>query len=293
MNQTIYISAYLKKTIRGKHIAAELKSILGDSLKEIPDPLHAKNEWCRDYMPVKASDGTHVLFRYMPSYLMGSIKYEKTIPDQLTICKALDIKVKDNMVQEIILDGGAIEIFSKKGIISDRVFYDNYPVWNNGSPLVYHQIKDLLKLDELIVVPAHPWDFTGHVDGMVRFINESTVLVNDDSEADEIIDSEYDLKTYKLWQKNFKKSLENSGLTTIPLTCTALDNDDDDSAEGIYMNFLKLTNRIIMPSFDSRNKYNKAAKSILEKAYGLPVHEIEALELAMKGGIINCVTWNE
>jgi len=46
-----------------------------------------------------------------------------------------------------------------------------------------------------------------------------------------------------------------------------------------------------MPSYEGKNKTNEEAKSILEKLYGLPVHDIEATELAMKGGIINSVTW--
>jgi len=223
MKEKVYISGFLGNTIRGRHIAAGLKTILGENLIEIPDPLHAKNEWCRDYMPLKASDGTNVLFRYMPSYLIGTAD-EKTIPDQLAICRELNIPVKDDKVQDIIMDGGAIEIYGAKGIISDRVFNDNYTGWDKGTPFIYEEIKSLLKLDELIVVPPDPWDEFGHVDGLVRFIDESTVLINDDSDFEEIIEPGYDLISYMKWRVNLLKTIEKAGLKTVLLPLTALDN---------------------------------------------------------------------
>jgi agmatine deiminase len=293
MNERVIISGYLKKTKRGKAVYEDLKRILGTLLFEIPDPLHARNIWCRDYMPIKASDGTNVLFRYMPGYLLGDEGDEWTIPDQIEVCNSAGIEVLDKKVQDIVLDGGAIEICGKKGIISDRAFYDNYPVWDKGKPRVYDQIKDLLKLDELIVVPADPFDDFGHVDGLVRFIDESTVLVNDDADFEDYIESEYDLIVCRMWRDNFLKTLDKAGLKTVPLTFGALENDDTESAVGIYMNFLKLRDVIIMPSFKDRLEDNRSAREILESVYGLPVEEIESTKLAEEGGIINCVTWQD
>jgi len=294
MSQTIYISGYLKKTIRGKGIFEKLNTLDND-IVEIPDGAHSNNEWCRDYMPVKAADGSYVLFRYLPSYIVGRKTYEDTIPNQLAICHELNIPVLDDKVQDIILDGGAIEIHGKKGILSDRVFADNHAVWEKGQPVIYGQIKDLLKLNKLIVVPSDPWDFTGHVDGMVRFIDEKKVLVNDLSGMDEYMkkESESVQMKYKLWKKNFQRTLLDTGFELIPLSCTIHLNNSDSSGVGEYINFLKLKDKIIMPEFKEQDETNKSAKEILKDAFGCEIVGIEATALAEQGGVINCVTWTK
>jgi len=294
MSQTIYISGYLKKTIRGKGIVEKLNA-LENEIVQIPDKFHANNEWCRDYMPVKATDGTYVLFCFLPSYIVGRSSYEKTIPDQLAICHALDIPVLDDKVHDIILDGGAIEIRGKRGIISDRVFSENHAVWNKGKPYIYEQIKDLLRLDELIVVPSDPWDFTGHVDGIMRFIDETRVLINDPAGMDKRINSEskFVREKYNLWKKNFLQTLDEAGLESIPFTCTIHQNESDNSGVGEYINFLKLKDKIIMPEFAGQDKTNKAAKEILQDVFEREIVGIESTILAEEGGVINCVTWTK
>ncbi len=293
--ETIYISGHLKNTDRGKHIAKELHQIAQNSsynfqIIEIPNPFHSKNEWCRDYMPLKGSDGQYKSFKYRPSYMMDYASYEKMIPDLVKLCKELKLSAEE---QDIILDGGAIEILGGKGIISDKVLGENTSSWNNGKPEILEDIKQALKLDELIVVPADPWDFTGHVDGMIRFVDNNTVLVNDLTGLDNFMkeEPEYDQWTYNKWKGNLKNSLDHAGLKQIPLTCTTYNNPEDDWANGAYMNFLNLTGCIIMPTFDDPENDIKA-QNILEQVYNRPVETIEAVELAKKGGVINCVTWN-
>ena len=45
-------------------------------------------------------------------------------------------------------------------------------------------LRDELRVAELIVIPKEPYDEIGHADGMVRFLDAKTVLVNDYSEVD-------------------------------------------------------------------------------------------------------------
>lgn len=293
--ETIYISGYLKNTDRGRHIAKELKEIAQNPLynfqiKEIPDPYHSKNEWCRDYMPIKGVDGKYYLFKYQPSYLVGRKTYEETIPNQAELCDALKIPVTP---VDIILDGGAIEILGTKGIITDRVISDNTSAWKNCAPELIQEIRKTLKLDELIVAPADPWDFTGHVDGMIRFVDESTVLVNEESDFNpkKIYSNEHDLWKYRRWQENLKMSSKNARLKQILLTCTMYKNKHAISAKGAYMNFLKLEKVIIMPTFEDDENDEKAKKT-LKEVYQRPVETIQSVKLSEKGGVINCVTWN-
>ncbi len=292
MKEILYISGYLKGTDRGKGIFLKINEISTQynfDLVEIPAPLHAKNEWCRDYMPVKGANGKNVLFKYNPSYLMGSATYEKTIPQQSQLCDALNIQYKQS---QVIMDGGAIEVFGNKAIISDRVLQENTTAWKNGQPLIFEKIKAELGLVEIIVVPEYPYDEYGHVDGMVRFIDENQVLVNDPTLEDELMagESEYDQNRYKTWKENFYASLASAGIKTILLQC--IPDKEDETAKGVYMNFLRLKNCIIMPVFNDPENDAKA-KSQLEQAFHLPVEPVEASKLAEKGGLLNCVTWSQ
>lgn len=289
----VYISDYLKKTDRGKFIVQKLKSILGEEIiAEIPD--NNNNEWCRDYMPVKGSSGHLVLFKYLPSYILGRTTLEKTIPDQKAICDNLDLKYVQSYV---ILDGGAIEILDDIGIVSDRVISDNCSSWVNLNPSVLIEIKEKLKLSKLIVVPSDPWDFTGHVDGMVRFIDKHTVLINDSSTLDKAVKdycTKKENEKYDLWKANLHTSLTDAELKIERLPCAVSSNKDDkdSDATGIYLNFLLLEDKIIMPSFHQYPDYNIAAQKKLKHLYKRETYPIEATLLAKQGGIINCVTWS-
>jgi agmatine deiminase len=288
MPQLVYISEYLNKTNRGEGVVKALKNYLGSRLKEIP---LNKNEWCRDYMPVKASDGSLVLFNYMPSYLLGRPTYEATIPEQEMICNALELNFETS---NIILDGGAIEIFGKKGIISDRVISDNCSLWENGTPVILKEIKKLLKLETLIVIPSDPWDFTGHVDGLVRFIDGNRVLVNDLKGMEEKMQdqSKYEQDVFNRWKYNFYLTLDNARLNPKHLTCEVHRNEKDDDATGIYLNFLHLDDKILMPAYTNLPDHNKNAKKELERIFtNKEVIPIIADEIAKKGGVINCITW--
>jgi len=294
MKQRLYISEYLGGTDRGRDITRQIHSLSSDpdlnfEVIEIPNSVNSKNEWCRDYMPIKGADDRLILFRYNPSYLREFPTHRKTIPNQTKLYQELKLKVGTS---RIILDGGAIEIYGRKAIISDRVLSENTTSWKDGCPELFNQIKSLLKLDELIVVPADPWDFTGHVDGMVRFIDDNHVLVNDLSGLDKKMARMHHLikEVYLNWSSNFKASLINARLKQIPLPCTVERNEKDESAIGIYMNFLLLERCVLMPAYGDK-KNDHFAQQTLEKVYNRRVIPIIASKLAEKGGVINCVTW--
>jgi agmatine/peptidylarginine deiminase len=77
----------------------------------------------------------------------------------------------------------------------------------------------------------------------------------------------------------------------LPCAVSLKEDSKDTDATGIYLNFLKFENSIIMPSFAQFPEYNKKAQIKLEELYDCKVFSIEASLLAEYGGIINCVTW--
>lgn len=229
MKEIIYITERLKTAPHGKDVAQKLEEHFNGELKILPHS--SKNKWCRDYMPVKNANGDLVQFVYNPSYL-NSQSGQGTIPDVQKIHKALNL----NPIQsEIILDGGAVELYGKKAIVSDRVFRDNHP---GSFSEIDDELKDKLAVENLNIVPQHPYDFTGHVEGMVRFVNEDTVIINDLakelSDAQLLIEGKLDGQSNpnrgKLivnWYYSFNSALLNAGLEvrTIPYAVHKAEND--------------------------------------------------------------------
>ena len=291
MKQTVYISEHLSKAKNkglyyGKSVFNELQEIEGIEIKPIKN--NSGNVWCRDYMPVKSASGKYVQFTYHPSYMGEMIKYKDNFPDSKKLHDKLKLECEES---KIILDGGAIEIFGTKAIVSDRVFRDNK---NLSEIEILKVIKEILDLKQLIVIPQHPYDFTGHVDGLVRFIDENSVVVNDLEEELKCAENSkipYRIKRIWKWIASVKSALEEAKLKMHELPVSYSENGSDSSGEGIYINFLLLEDLIIMPVYE---KYeDNIAADRLTKLYGKKVITINATELAKQGGMINCVTWTK
>jgi agmatine deiminase len=84
-------------------------------------------------------------------------------------------------------------------------------------------------------------------------------------------------------------ALEDHGLKTVTVPMTDYIDNENKTHLGLYINFLKLKDVIVMPAYETAE--DDQAALILEKAYGRPVILIDSKELAKRGGIINCVTW--
>ncbi|MEX0980494.1 MAG: agmatine deiminase family protein [Bacteroidales bacterium] len=294
MKGKVYISAYLGRAQHGYSVASGLKEKLGKFGYEVLEiDNHKKNEWCRDYMPVVTRENQLVQFKYAPGYMTDTTKWSERIPDHSKIHREHNLQCINAI--DIKLDGGAIEIYGKQGIISDRVFRDNP---GNEKDLI-EKIQNYLSLDRIIVVPQYPYDFTGHVDGMVRFIDNETVLINDLSEEMKLLaEGEKEKKNIprckliKNWYYSFLMTFHNAGLKTEILPSNYAKNESDKYGNGIYLNFLRLLDLIVMPSYNDK-KFDDAAKNKLMVLYEREVITIDASKLAREGGMINCVTWTD
>jgi agmatine deiminase len=291
MKEIVYISAFLRsakndrKELYGLDVYDALKSRKELDIIEIKN--HQSNVWCRDYIPIKRADGRLVQFRYAPGYMTSSEKWKKCIPVSSNIHKEFGLFP---ISCDIILDGGAIEVFEDQAIISDRVFRDNNKM---DIYQLLAEIKEKLQLKKVLVVPQYPYDFTGHVDGIARFIDKETVLINEDSlpDPEEKKKNPYRFKLLEQWYYSFLMVFENANLKVKTIPMTKFEYPDGIEHEGLYINFLKLEDLIIMPSYGQITK-DTAAADILKEIYRREVIPIDARKLAPEGGMINCVTWN-
>lgn len=266
---------YLADTLQKKYSTfyKQFEAVLNDcdiNFKILPQ---TKDVWAVDYMPIQITKDSFVQFVYNPDYLRDIVKWSKTISDVDTICKAINLSPQKS---DIVLDGGNVTRTTDKVIMCDKVFTENPTIKEKD---LIKELQELFQVDKLIFIPTHPIDFTGHADGMVRFYNSDTVLINDYSKED--ID----------FQLRFRLALHNAGLKYIEIPYNPYDNKKDEYANGEYINFLQMQQAVILPTFGI--KEDEAVIKQFEQLFaGQKIATVDSNDLAFDGGILNCITWN-
>ena len=230
-----------------------------------------KDIWCRDYMPIQTESGKLIQFRYEPSYLKGE-EWDSIRSDVREVCEKNGLNPR---FSDINLDGGNVLICDGRAIISDRIFAEN-PNYEKDS--LVDELSKLLEC-EIIIIPAQNGDYTGHADGMVRFVNRNTILGNS-------LESEF-----KYWRDGMQKVINQYDLKYIDVPFfEQKDRKHPDSAIGIYVNYLEINNLIVVPVFGREE--DKQAIDIIQKAFPDKIIEtINYNDVAQEGGLLNCTTW--
>lgn len=271
----IYFSSLIKEKEQFKPFWKRLEKVLIGNKIQFNFIENTINIWCRDYMPVQIDDDEFIQFQYFPDYLIEP-KYinQLTIPSETQILDNINIKQS-----KLIVDGGNVVKSKNKAVLTEKVLLENS---NLDPKTVITTLKKELKVYELFLIPIQPYDYTGHADGMIRFLNEETLLVSDYS------------KESITWQKKMDSALKNTGLkiVTFPSEPVKEKNADGDyTAKGIYINFAQIGNIILLPQFDL--KTDEIAVTITKELYpDCKIIPINCNEIAQEGGVLNCCTWN-
>lgn len=228
-----------------------------------------KDVWAVDYMPIQLTKDKFLQFTYKPDYLRDTKKWSATITDGKHASDLLNVPVEQS---EIIIDGGNVVRCKSKTIMTSKVFLEN-PKYNPKELIT--ELECLLNTS-VIIIPTDPHDWIGHADGIVRFLNEDTVLINEPT-----------LNTKK-YQIETAMSLRNAGLTTIEIPFVEPKADD---AIGLYINYLQMDEHIFLPVFGLEQD-----RTAIDKFKTLfPNHKVIPIlsnELAKDGGVLNCISWN-
>ncbi|MBF0548654.1 MAG: agmatine deiminase family protein [Candidatus Riflebacteria bacterium] len=269
--ETVYFSNLLP--LRFPSLFFEITKFLEEhdvSFALIPD---TKDIWCRDYMPVQTASSKFMKFRYFPNYLQG--KKENLVTSEETILSLPFLT--GTVVSEIILDGGNVVLHGRKCIITEQIFRDNS---NFSSELLKEEVKSLLNLEQLIIIPSEPGDITGHVDGVARFVDSNLLLVNDYS----LVDPKYGSVLNEIFSE------ANLKLVKIPYQPSDEIYDGEPSAGGNYINFLQTDNVILVPAYNLPID-NQALYVIKQCFPNSAAISVNCADLAKGGGVLNCVSW--
>ena len=251
---------------------ASLSTVLNEcNIRQTAIP-NTKDIWAVDYMPIQIGINDFVQFIYNPDYLQSK-KWLKTIPDVDEICRAIGIKPA---ISNIVLDGGNVVRTHNKVILCDKIFLEN-PDYTKSQ--LVKALQEIFKVESIYFIPQHPKDFIGHADGMLRFLNENTVIVND----------------YSKENNNFTRALyialHNAGLDYIEIPYNPYGNSKHIHANGIYVNYLQMANTVIIPTFGMKED-EEVIKQFEQLFYGQKVATVNSNEIAVNGGILNCISWN-
>jgi len=250
---------------------------------EVITIFRTENIWCRDWMPVQING------EYFRFYHKTSKKYPQ-----------LDVSNEpwSGVVAPIrclpfTLDGGNVVYHNGKIIMTEKVIQDN-------GISVTVQLEKVLNC-EIIIIPIEPGDTLGHSDGIVKFVDDNHVIINNYAQI-----GKKDKRFYE-YRDTLLNILEGYGLTVdqIPNAYDAWNwnlaekdfrmffprADDYNPAYGYYINFLKVSDVIFLPAMKIKRDLD-AFKAIEAQFPGRSIIMVDCSRLSFEGGLVHCVTWN-
>ena len=261
---------YLAEGIKGYPKVAEnlLYALYKEGIETeyLPHSKSKKHVWARDYMPIQLEEGRFLKYVYRPDYLKNDKDY---IPNYAGMIRKLGLNCKPT---SLVIDGGNVVKWDDAVIMTDKVLKENPGYDEYG---LRFRLEELFETD-VVFIPWDRYEMFGHADGMVRFIDRRTVLLNN------YIDFDRSLRERIL--RALDGHFEVKELQYDTPRCSKY--------SWAYLNFLQVAGHIFVPGLGIEEDY--MALEQIKQFY--PDHRVllvpDCLELVRDGGALNCVTWN-
>lgn len=273
---------YIADTLRTMRtdVYNRLTKLLSDIGIEVCLLYGTKDIWCRDYMPVQVDKSLFVKYHYAPDYMWSITKYNNDITDCSDICKSLGIKYKET---DLIIDGGNVVLCGNKVVMTDKVFTENR--YEKGDRRLLDKLSDLFEHEVIIIPWTSPGtsnpdsdkDVFGHADGFIKYVGGHHILMSNlreqsPKQADAV-----------------REVLEGNGYSVTELSFDVASPNTD--YNWAYINFLQVSNHIILPTFGIDEDQQAAAQVHLAFP-SCTIHPFRCRDLANWGGALHCITWN-
>ena len=260
---------YLAEGIKGYPKVAEnlLYALYKEGIETeyLPHSKPKKHVWARDYMPIQLEEGRFLKYVYRPDYLKNDKDY---IPNYAGMIRKLGLNCKPT---SLVIDGGNVVKWDDAVIMTDKVLKENPGYDEYG---LRFRLEELFETD-VVFIPWDRYEMFGHADGMVRFIDRRTVLLNNYLDFDRSLRE----RIIRALDGHFKvKELQ-------------YDTPRCSKYSWAYLNFLQVAGRIFVPGLGIAE--DQLAVQQIQRFY--PEHKVmlvpDCLELVRDGGALNCVTW--
>ena len=260
---------YLAEGIKGYPKVAEnlLYALYKEGIETeyLPHSKSKKHVWARDYMPIQLEEGRFLKYVYRPDYLKNDKDY---IPNYAGMIRKLGLNCKPT---SLVIDGGNVVKWDDAVIMTDKVLKENPGYDEYG---LRFRLEELFETD-VVFIPWDRYEMFGHADGMVRFIDRRTVLLNNYSDFDRSLRE----RIIRALDGHFEvKELQ-------------YDTPRCSKYSWAYLNFLQVAGRIFVPGLGIAE--DRLAVQQIQRFY--PEHKVmlvpDCLELVRDGGVLNCVTW--
>lgn len=261
----VYISSWLKDEC--PHFYPHFLEALKEN--DIPFKIMKRTNdiWARDYMPIQIYDNRFVQYSYNPDYLQEKQEDRESITDVDAVCQEIGIEC---VKTDLIIDGGNVVKAGQYIIMTEKVYKEN----PNLTPAeIRNQLRKLFHCD-LIMLPWDKNEKYGHADGIVKAIDDHTVLLTNYAD--------YDSQTAERFSKILSQYFD---VKTLHYSETSND------LNWAYINFLRVGDVIILPGLNIPED-QQALQQIKRYYPSCKVVQIDSSEVVKKDGALNCITWN-
>jgi len=261
---------YLAEGIKGYPKVAEnlLYALYKEGIETeyLPHSKSKKHVWARDYMPIQLEEGRFLKYVYRPDYLKNDKDY---IPNYAGMIRKLGLNCKPT---SLVIDGGNVVKWDDAVIMTDKVLKENPGYDEYG---LRFRLEELFETD-VVFIPWDRYEMFGHADGMVRFIDRRTVLLNN----------------YLDFDRSLRERIIRALDGHFEVKELQYDTPRCSKYSWAYLNFLQVAGRIFVPGLGIAE--DRLAVQQIQRFY--PEHKVmlvpDCLELVRDGGALNCVTWN-
>ena len=260
---------YLAEGIKGYPKVAEnlLYALYKEGIETeyLPHSKSKKHVWARDYMPIQLEEGRFLKYVYRPDYLKNDKDY---IPNYAGMIRKLGLNCKPT---SLVIDGGNVVKWDDAVIMTDKVLIENPGYDEYG---LRFRLEELFETD-VVFIPWDRYEMFGHADGMVRFIDRRTVLLNN----------------YLDFDRSLRERIIRALDGHFEVKELQYDTPRCSNYSWAYLNFLQVAGRIFVPGLGIAE--DQLAVQQIQRFY--PEHKVmlvpDCLELVRDGGALNCVTW--
>jgi agmatine/peptidylarginine deiminase len=231
--------------------------------------------WMRDFTTINPANPVQF------AYTDASMSKEDSIQTQKKFSSFADKYSIKRQHASYLLDGGNIvDNYAGKIITTTRFLKDNSLQYEEGKKI----LKELLQASNVAIIEPDD-EILAHSDGMVAWIDDNILAVNDYSQ----IDSGF----HSMVIDELQHSFPDSKIITVPVLFDKEKGIDQTrgigSACGINLNLVATYTTLYVPVFG--NEYEKESLEIIKKNTSKQVIEIDAKNICLFGGSVRCTTW--